>query len=48
MPVRRLIYFSLIHSQLNYGSIIWGHMYDVQLDDLLKIQKRAIRVICGV
>jgi hypothetical protein len=48
MPVRRLIYISFIHSHLNYGSIIWDHTYDVQMDGLLTIQNRAIRVICGV
>jgi hypothetical protein len=48
MPVRQLIYFGLIHSLLNFGSIIGGQTYDVHMDDLLKIQKRVIRVICGV
>jgi hypothetical protein len=42
MPVQRLIYFSLIHSHLNYGFIIWSHTYNVHLDRLLKIEKRAV------
>ena len=33
---------------INYGILAWGNAANVHLDGLLKVQKRAIRIICGV
>ena len=39
------IYFSLIHSHLNYAILIWGDAPLTHLTKLLKLQKKAIRII---
>ena len=39
--ILKLIYFSLIHPHLNYGTLIWGF----NLDRLVTLQKKAIRII---
>ena len=39
----RLAYFSLVQSHLSYGIEFWGSAYDIFLDPLVKLQKRAIR-----
>ena len=40
------IYFSLIYPHLNYCNIIWGCASKSVLNQLLLLQKRAIRIIC--
>ena len=42
------LYFSLIHSHLQYGIILWGSAFDYQLKKLCTLQKRAIRNVCNV
>ena len=39
------IYFSLIHSHLSYAIIIWGDAPKTLLINLLKLQKKALRII---
>ena len=39
------IYYSLIHSHLYYAILIWGCAPQSHLDPLLKLQKKAIRII---
>ena len=39
----RCAYFSLVESHLCYGLEFWGSAYDVHMDTLIKLQKRAIR-----
>ena len=39
------IYFSLIHSHLNYAILIWGDAPLTHLNQHLKLQKKAIRII---
>ena len=39
------IYFSLIHSHLNYGILIWGDAPHYHTVKLLTLQKKAIRII---
>ena len=39
----RSLYFSLIHSRLQYGIEAWGNSNSIH--KLLRVQKRAIRVI---
>ena len=44
--VRRL-YYAFILPYMNYCNIIWGGAAKVHLDKLLKLQKRAVRIITG-
>ena len=39
------IYFSLIHSHINYCILIWGAAPHTQMLKILKLQKKAIRII---
>ena len=43
--ILKLIYMSLIYSYLNYCNIIWGGAYDIVLQPLYILQKKAIRLI---
>ena len=36
----KLMYYSLVHSHLNYGAILWGAAYHYRLNKLEKLQKR--------
>ena len=39
------IYYALIQSHLNYGILVWGGAPQYMIDILLKLQKKAIRII---
>ena len=39
------LYFSLIHSHISYGLLVWGTADDNVKDQIIKLQKRAIRII---
>ena len=39
------IYYSIIHTHLNYGILIWGDSPQTHLNKLLKLQKKALRII---
>jgi hypothetical protein len=39
------IYCSLVQSYLTYGILAWGNSHNIYLDNLLKLQKRAVRYI---
>ena len=43
--ILKLIYMSLIYSYINYCNIIWGGAYDIVLQPLYILQKKAIRLI---
>ena len=43
--ILKLIYMSLIYSYLNYCNIIWGGAYDIVLNPIFILQKKAIRLI---
>ena len=45
-PTLRSVYFSLIYPYLNYCNTVWGSTYAVHLYPIIKVQKRAIRIIC--
>jgi len=47
LPVSILInlYHTLIHSYLAYCNVCWASTYQASLDRLIKLQKKAIRVI---
>ena len=42
----RTMYFTMIHPHLVYGITLWGKTADKGLSRLIKLQKRAIRIIC--
>ena len=42
-----LLYNALIQPHLSYCNIVWGSTYESNLDKLLKLQKRALRIVCG-
>lgn len=44
----RLLYHSLVHSHLSYGTILWGAAYQYKLHRQEIIQKRCIRNVCNV
>ena len=43
----RLLYHSLVHSHLSYGTILWGAAYQYKLYRLEIIKKRCIRNVCN-
>ena len=45
ISVLRLIYMSLIYSHINYCNLIWGSANQTTLDPLLKLQKKAVRLV---
>ena len=50
LPIHNLkqLYFSLIHSHLSYGLLLWGSAFEYRRNKVTKIQKRVIRNICNV
>ena len=46
-PILRSLYYSFIFPYLNYGILAWGNTHKIYLDKLLKLQKRAVRIICN-
>ena len=44
----RMLYSSLINSHLNYGLIFWGYGPKYKINIILKLQKRAMRMITGL
>ena len=46
--VQKLFYQSYIMHLIDYGSVIWGSTSSSNLDRLLKLQKRAARIILKV
>ena len=47
LPTRTLInlYYSLIYPYFIYCNLVWGGTYSTHLDPLLKLQKKALRII---
>lgn len=44
----RIIYFSYIHSHISYGLCLYGATKKSNLDKILKIQKRSIRIMLSL
>ena len=47
IPNLKLLYFSLVHSHLSYGTLIWGSAYKYKLHRLEIKQKQCMRNICN-
>jgi hypothetical protein len=41
-----LIYYALVYPYLTYGNLVWGNTYPTRLQNLLKIQKKIVRLMC--
>ena len=46
--ILRNLYFTLLHSHLNYCNIIWASSNLTNLRRLHKLQKKAVRIICNL
>ena len=44
--ILKSLYSTLILPYLNYGILAWGNSFNYQLDKLLILQKRVLRIIC--
>jgi len=42
------LYYSFVHPYLTYCNEVWGATFVTYLDPLVILQKRAVRIICGV
>lgn len=45
--ILRSLYYSFIFPYLSYGILAWGNTHKIYLDKLIKLQKRAVRIICN-
>ena len=45
---RRTLYCSLVLPYLQYCNIVWAKTYPTNLDKILKLQKRAVRITANV
>ena len=41
------LYFSLVHSYLNYGACVWGNAAEIHLNKVRILQKKIIRIIAN-
>ena len=44
----KILYYSLIHSHLTYGLILWGNALQKYISKLERVQKKAIRAIRAI
>lgn len=43
--LKKQLYFALVHSRLSYCSLVWGTTGKVNLDNLLVLQKKVVRLV---
>ncbi len=48
LNAKKIIYFSLIHSNISYASQVWGHSSSTRLQKLFSTQKKAIKAMAGL
>ena len=41
------LFYALVHSNLNYGILVWGNTFPSYLTKLSKLQNKAIRIVTG-
>ena len=47
LRARRLFYTCYIESTLDYCSVVWGNCDQLNFNKILRLQKQAIRLVCG-
>jgi Reverse transcriptase (RNA-dependent DNA polymerase) len=47
LSVKKLIYFSLIHSHITYACEVWGHTSNIYLEKINIVQKKAVKAMNG-
>ena len=45
--VQMSLYFSLVHSSLNYGACVWGNADEIHLNKIRVLQKKVVRTIAN-
>jgi hypothetical protein len=48
LSVKKVIYYSLVHSHFTYACEIWGHTFDVHINKIVIAQKKAVKAMSGV
>ena len=43
----RKLYYSMVHSHLLYGIVMWGYTYDNHLKRLIILQNKAVKINAG-
>lgn len=43
-----MVYYALVHSHISYGIVLWASAGEGKREQILKLQKRAIRCITGI
>ena len=43
--ILRSLYFAIFHSHLSYGLPVWGNADRIYMDNIVKLQNKAIRAI---
>jgi hypothetical protein len=43
----KLLYYSFIYPYLNYGILLWGAAFNKYLTPLIRLQKKAVRIVSG-
>ena len=41
----KMLYYALVYPHLSYGILLWGSTYKTYIDQLVVLQKRAIRIV---
>ena len=42
------VYYALLHSHISYGKSLWGSCSQSDTERVFKLQKRAVRYVCGL
>ena len=42
------LYFSLVHSYLNYGTCVWGNAKEIHLNEIRVLHKKVVRILASV
>ena len=43
----RKLYYSMFHSHLLYGTVLWGFIYHNNLKRLIILQNKAVKIVAG-
>jgi hypothetical protein len=48
LNAKKMIYFSLIHSNMAYACEVWGHCANTRIERVFVLQKKAVKAMCGL